>query len=529
MAPGAQIDHSVSLAAAAEQVHRQLQKKSDRRLHSHAHGHHNSHTQLDSHDLRSNGQSRRASRRPRSLTDSDEDEEHQQSQVAHGHSEDYSGRSSDNEYDNTITDNEGIAHRPRHSSRQPRARRQSSAILSSDSSVYSTDSSDASVYEAEVFVDGLDQNDPTEYVDHILPEKEEKPYPQSNVSARQRSISQSNMPPPTTPHHNQARNRTSVVFGSPSSTSGWRNIDYADYTYDLGWTAASRVHSRNSSVFIPPRPSTPTAQTGHQFQIPISPGFASPVFLATPSVDASAEDSYRALLDPSNPSVLADDIDIIPPIHQYAADYEYADDGASGEAVAASTADISSFVNIPPLSSSPAPSSFINALGETHSSSVYHGETDLATLIDYASPRVPPFPSTAEAEELLYSRMSAQSRAALHKLMHGRGNPSIPRPPRFRPPISQNMGYGAIQRHPFYHAVSSSEAASSRASRSSSRGTDYQPRRAILPSYRGRCGGTSFGRSCVAFGDEDDIGFWQSFKSFFLAEFCFCCVDSPEE
>ncbi|KAK9473559.1 uncharacterized protein V1510DRAFT_414363 [Dipodascopsis tothii] len=59
-----------------------------------------------------------------------------------------------------------------------------------------------------------------------------------------------------------------------------------------------------------------------------------------------------------------------------------------------------------------------------------------------------PFPSTAESEQLLMSKMDGKSRAALVALL--RRNPNLPRPPRFRPPVSQNMGYGAIQRHPFY-------------------------------------------------------------------------------
>ncbi|KAK7205146.1 hypothetical protein BZA70DRAFT_279177 [Myxozyma melibiosi] len=475
-----------------------------------------------------------------------------------------------------------------HAAEQQLARRRMrrSSISDSDSSDSSFSSDEASIYEAEVFVD-IDPADALSYIDH-LPDKDEasKLYPAvtngsyvaqtpaedtTNDAASTRSHrplslyggfassivvaanhhdptlqssanSNNNNTTTTTTINSTAAvggaighghggiprsNRNSIVFGSQSSNGAFRSIDYSEYTYDLGWTAASRIHSRTSSVFQMPPPQTNPGQT-----FVGSPGFASPGFLATrgalggdgASIVSHIDniDAQSALYEEANAAVGDAVVDAGEEVASASTSQPV---DIAGAAAAESNAvehpgDAYSAAHLDDIASSP-PVSFVNITCSADGVCNYP-DTDLATLIDYASPRVPPFPSTAEAEELLYSRMSAQSRAALHKLMHGR-NPSVPRPPRFRPPISQNMGYGAISRHPFYHSSRSSSNARSIDSQNGL--LSRQPSRAPEPSYTRRIfrDATNSGE----FGGED-IGFWESFRSFVVAECCFCFIGETE-
>ncbi|KAK9378405.1 uncharacterized protein V2V93DRAFT_376116 [Kockiozyma suomiensis] len=443
--------------------------------------------------------------------------------------------------------------------------RRSSAISSDDSDSSFSSSDEASIYQAEVYID-LDASDSLSYVDH-LPDKDEtsKLYPANtngsyinhiapdeseatsirsqrrhsvqnsatgiiiNSGANAQSFPSSNNGT-NTGHstaavgsalrhgHGDPRNRNSIVLGSPSSGNMFRSIDYSEYTYDLGWTAASRVHSRTSSVFQMPAP-----QVGAGQNFVGSPGFASPAFLASRGVVSGDGDSIVSHLDnfdAQSASVVANDDEV--PASSGAQPITIAGSPPRGGEVVETSEDahMTTPLHIDDLAASP-PVSFVNITCSADGVCDYP-DTDLATLIDYASPRVPPFPSTAEAEELLYTRMSAQSRAALHKLMHGR-NPSVPRPPRFRPPISQNMGYGAISRHPFYHSSRSSSNARSIDSQSGR--LSRQPSRAPEPAYRRRA--MRDANNAGEFGSED-LGFWESFKSFFVSEFCFCFTSGCE-
>ncbi|KAK9450123.1 uncharacterized protein V1518DRAFT_371859 [Limtongia smithiae] len=404
------------------------------------------------------------------------------------------------------------------------------SVISSSSSSSSYSSDDASVYEAELFIDDQSIVDAAAFDTHALGKDDtSKLFPTTTNGSvattttaythARSSIDGSRHPAPSAAiavpgagtddassaahaesctSHGNGNGTLLAGGGSPTiSTSLPRNIDYSEYTYDLGWTAATRMHSRNSSLAQP------------VYAPSVAEGFASPNFVAARAAAANDTDSIvsQVRIDGS-PHVVAaaaaamtaaagvptaDDYDI------YGSDFK----DASGDILSCS------------------PNSLVQPSMEAMSE--YADSADLASLIDYASPRVPPFPSTAEAEELLYSRMPAHSRAALHKLMHGR-NPSVPRPPRFRPPISQNMGYGAIQRHPFYHASTRSGSRSS--SMAHSAHSVDQPRRMSQPAYR------RLHRSLGGGGNdefEDNVGLWESLRSFFLAEFCFCCESSEDE
>ncbi|KAK9455237.1 hypothetical protein V1511DRAFT_499856 [Dipodascopsis uninucleata] len=359
------------------------------------------------------------------------------------------------------------------------------SIISSSSSSSSLSSLDGAVYEAEVY---LDSNE----VDHVR-------YQSSNVvdidetSKLYAATSNGSIHPPDDDHHHRhttdmpytdvnrdimsraAYNNSNrdIPVGSPSSATYLRGIDYSEYTYDLGWTAASRIHSRNSTL---PSQQQTTSLANVSPGMFGTPGFNSPSFLAAHAASRGldsedADDLISALERHQREQEFLDQGDIgenDDDDNEYLEDEEnddfhteqtvsrsvaveyYADREAVGVAsnknakIRHATVSATS----PPLSSSPQ-----SLAGYSISESI----SDMPYLIDYASPRVPPFPSTSEAEELLYSRMSPKSRAALAKLMHGRGSRrGGSRPPRFRPPISQNMGYGAIQRHPFYYAPSSS-------------------------------------------------------------------------
>ncbi|KAK9487919.1 hypothetical protein V1527DRAFT_458858 [Lipomyces starkeyi] len=392
----------------------------------------------------------------------------------------------------------------------------------STSSLSSVD--DESVYEAEVFFDE-DSLDRIQYIDPHAVDKDDssKLYPTTTNGTVAASTTihpppeddgsaptQANNPCARRNAPEYASNRNSLVLGSPSSGNLFRGIDYSEYTYDLGWTAASRIHSRNSSLFRTQSVNFANASP-RAFG---SPGFGSPGFLAQHIAANEAESLSVENGNPESSAGRVDDVDevvtenapLLDPSSEPITIVGTAADNGTTELIlpteseglpAFGTSPITTFLSHPCLSED----------GEQYP------DTDLATLIDYASPRVAPFPSTAEAEELLYSRMSPQSRAALSKLMRGRHSAG-PRPPRFRPPISQNMGYGAIQRHPFYYAPSRSS--------SNARSVMSEPGATPQPAYR-RLNRTLHGE----FGD-DDIGFWDSLKSFFLTECC-CCLEAARE
>ncbi|KAK9465427.1 hypothetical protein V1512DRAFT_292462 [Lipomyces arxii] len=408
------------------------------------------------------------------------------------------------------------------------------SVVSSSSSSSSLSSSGSSVYEAEVFID-VDALDGINY-DRPMLDKDEsgKLYPATtNGSISQRieedTQQQQQQQQVSHQHHSSEQrtgrtsNRNSLIIGSPSSGSMFRSVDYSEYTYDLGWTAASRVHSRNSSVFqLPPPGATLQNASPGAFG---SPGFGSPGFLASrhgmrPSStievsnrrfhegmdDGDDEEDVepRSSLDSNEP----DDQEDSPSLLRFNARLIDVDAGSMASNLQHEPQE-GDYLPTHVAGTSPySATSFIN-INAPADSEHYRDmtDTDLASLIDYASPRVPPFPSTAEAEELLYSRMSSQSRAALAKLLHGR-NPAVPRPPRFRPPISQNMGYGAIQRHPFYYAPSRSS--------SNGRSVQSEPEATSAPAYR------QLNRNLVGELGENDVGFWESMKSFFVSECCFC-------
>ncbi|KAK9321449.1 hypothetical protein V1517DRAFT_326381 [Lipomyces orientalis] len=415
------------------------------------------------------------------------------------------------------------AHAADHQLRQSQrsALRRSSVIStssSSSSSLLSVD--DASVYEAEVFVDE-DSIDRIQYIDPHALDKDDssKLFPTvTNASvAASTAVHAPAEDDGSTPHlpdnpgasrnaPEPGSNRNSLVLGSPSSGNVFRGIDYSEYTYDLGWTAASRVHSRNSSLFQARSVNFANASPG-AFG---SPGFGSPGFLAqhiaaleTASVMEENENIETSVpaADELDEDIVAEIAPLLEPSSEPIAFVGSAAKSTNAEVSVPIEGDGSLAFGTSPITSSSFTHPAMSADEEQYA------DTDLATLIDYASPRVPPFPSTAEAEELLYSRMSPQSRAALTKLMRGRHSGGL-RPPRFRPPISQNMGYGAIQRHPFYYAPSRSS--------SNARSVMSEPGATAQPAYR-RLNRTLHGE----FGD-DDIGFWDSLKSFFLTECCFC-------
>ncbi|KAK9244941.1 hypothetical protein V1506DRAFT_539754 [Lipomyces tetrasporus] len=394
-----------------------------------------------------------------------------------------------------------------------------STSSSSSSSLLSVD--DASVYEAEVFVDE-DSIDRIQYIDpHALDKDDSSKLFPTVTNASVAASTAVHAPaeddgcaphPPDNPGASRnalpepGSNRNSLVLGSPSSGNMFRGIDYSEYTYDLGWTAASRVHSRNSSLFQTRSVNFANASPG-AFG---SPGFGSPGFLAQ---HIAANDAASVMEENENAETsapVAEELDedivteiatLLEPSSEPIAFVGSAAKNSNAEVPLPIDGDSSLAFGTSPITSS----SFAHRAMSAHDEQ--YADADLATLIDYASPRVPPFPSTAEAEELLYSRMSPQSRSALAKLMRGRNSGGL-RPPRFRPPISQNMGYGAIQRHPFYYAPSRSS--------SNARSVMSEPGATAQPAYR-RLNRTLHGE----FGD-DDIGFWDSLKSFFLTECCFC-------
>ncbi|KAK9494868.1 hypothetical protein V1508DRAFT_411238 [Lipomyces doorenjongii] len=397
--------------------------------------------------------------------------------------------------------------------RGPVLRRNSFLSTSSRSSV-----DDESVYEAEVFFDE-DSLDRVQYIDAHAVEKDDssKLYPATTNGSV--AASTAIHPPPeddgsaptlannpcsrrTAPE--VASNRNSLVLGSPSSGNLFRGIDYSEYTYDLGWTAASRIHSRNSSLFQTHSVNFANASP-RAFG---SPGFGSPGFLAQHIAANEAESLREENGNTESSARRVDDVEEVLTENAPLLDSSSEPITIVGTAAESGTMEIirpTESEGLPAFGTSPI-MAFLSHPCMSEDGGQYP-DTDLATLIDYASPRVPPFPSTAEAEELLYSRMSPQSRAALLKLMRGR-NSSGPRPPRFRPPISQNMGYGAIQRHPFYYAPSRSS--------SNARSVMSEPGATPQPAYR-RLNRTLHGE----FGG-DDIGFWDSVKSFFLTECCLC-------
>ncbi|KAK9373275.1 uncharacterized protein V1513DRAFT_432953 [Lipomyces chichibuensis] len=383
----------------------------------------------------------------------------------------------------------------------------------STSSLSSVD--DESVYEAEVFFDE-DSLDRIQYIDPHAVDKDDSSKLYTTTTNGSVAASTAIHPPPeddgTLANNPCARriapeyasNRNSLVLGSPSSGNLFRGIDYSEYTYDLGWTAASRIHSRNSSLFQTQSINFANASP-RAFG---SPGFGSPGFLAQHIAENEAESLRVENGNAESSTLRVDDVDEVvtenaPLLNPSSEPITIAGSGAENghtETILPTESE-----GLPVLGTSP----MMNFLAHPCMSEdgEQYPDTDLATLIDYASPRVAPFPSTAEAEELLYSRMSPQSRAALSKLMRGRHSTG-PRPPRFRPPISQNMGYGAIQRHPFYYAPSRSS--------SNARSVMSEPGATPQPAYR-RLNRTLHGE----FGN-DDIGFWDSLKSFVLTECCFC-------
>ncbi|KAK9368293.1 hypothetical protein V1509DRAFT_623642 [Lipomyces kononenkoae] len=395
----------------------------------------------------------------------------------------------------------------------------------STSSLSSVD--DESVYEAEVIHDE-DSLDSIQYIDPHASEKDDsaKLCPMTTTttvvghaapevdgwttqSAEHARASQAT--------HDNASDRNSLVLGSPPGGSIFRGIDYSEYTYDLGWTAASRIHSRNSSLFRPPTVNLANAPVG----VFGSPGFGSPGFLAQ---HIAAHVALSRTEDDGNGvnsayGVVDDDFDGQEVLTQSGPSLPL---GSKPVAIAGSALENDSRDILIPTEEECLPATSkapVTSIGPFYNPGLStedepYADTDMATLIDYASPRVPPFPSAAEAEELLYSRMSAQSRAAIAKLMRGRSSAGM-RPGRFRPPISQNMGYGAIQRHPFYYAPSRSS--------SNARSVLSEPGATAPPAYR-RLNRTLYGE----FGD-DDITFWDSLKSFILAECCFCVGSGRED
>ncbi|KAK9476242.1 hypothetical protein V1514DRAFT_285760 [Lipomyces japonicus] len=401
----------------------------------------------------------------------------------------------------------------------------SASSLRSSSSLISSSSSRAdasSVYEAEVLVDD-DLIQALHYND--LQHQQQQQQQQTLIDKDDNKSLYATLTNRTTETSRHVRGSSVWALGSPSSSNSavLRNIDYSEYTYDLGWTAASRIHSRNSSLFQVQHYPILNAANASPNTMFGSPGFASPGFLAAHTVAiAEGQDDAISVLDVSSSSsaVTADD----------AADDDHEQTRLlTGSEVAAgpssepmtitnnddSTAQLLLTGFVPAMAGSPG-SGFMQAT--TSMDGGRYADTDLASLIDYASPRVAPFPSTAEAEELLYSRMSPKSRVALSKLMNGRNNPAMPRPHRFRPPISQNMGYGAIQRHPFYRATPLQDGHASVAT-----GVVVEPSPTPQPAYA-RLNQTLTGRDFEA----NEIGFFESLKAFFLTECFFCFASSTE-
>ncbi|KAK9238040.1 hypothetical protein V1525DRAFT_127212 [Lipomyces kononenkoae] len=416
-----------------------------------------------------------------------------------------------------------VGHEQRHSQRSSQNHasmlRHNSAI--STSSLSSID--DESVYEAEVILDE-DSLERLQYIDPNAAEKDDSgklcltttngsvghPAPEVDGCAAQLAEN----PRTSRTAHDNAGDRNSLVLGSPPSGSMFRGIDYSEYTYDLGWTAASRIHSRNSSLFRTPTVNFANAPAG-AFG---SPGFGSPGFLAQHMAALEAvsrtegngsEVTSACGVDDLGEEVVTQSTPLLPPSSEPITIVGRAIENSAGDiSIPAEEEGLPTTGTSPVASIAPLYHPGISAEGEAYA------DTDMATLIDYASPRVPPFPSAAEAEELLYSRMSPQSRAAIAKLMRGRSSAGM-RPHRFRPPISQNLGYGAIQRHPFYYAPSRSS--------SNARSVRSEPGATTQPAYR-RLNRTLYGEL-----GDDDIGFWDSLKSFFLAECCFCVGSARDD